>query len=158
MEYFPKPFSKQCITKILDQMNNLFYKINQKGKNFDIGIFCHIKYNNKNIPISIINNYIDNTNNISITKNDGTTVTIELGDSIYKDKIYKISIVEIKENKNNKLQFFDIDDEIYLKESEMYFKNESMYIIQYIKENDILISNGVLNYINNEEIINYLFS
>ena len=155
MKDYPKPSSKQCFTKILDQMNNLFYKINKKDEKFDIGIFCYIKYNYKKIPILIINNYIDNNNNISLTRNDGTTVTIELGDSIYKDKEYNISIVEIKETINYKIQFFDIDDEIYLKESEMFYKNESIYIIQYKNENDIFISNGVIKYINNIEMINF---
>ena len=127
MKDYPKPSSNQCFTKILEQMNNLFYKINKKEEKFDIGIFCYIKYNYKKIPILIINNYIDNNNNISVTRNDGTTVTIELGESIYKDKEYNISILEIKETINYKIQFFDIDDEIYLKESEMFYKNESIY-------------------------------
>ena len=157
MKDFPKPLSKQCITKILDQMNNLFYKINKKAEKFDIGIFCYIKYSNKKIPILIINNYLDNNdnNNISVTRNDGTTITIELEDSIYKDKEYNISIVEIKENMNYKIQFCDIDDEIYSKESEILYKNESIYIIQYKNENDIFISNGVIKYVNNKEIINF---
>ena len=60
MKNYPKPLSKQCITQILDQMNNLFYKINKKAEKFDTGIFCYIKYSNKKIPILIINNYLDN--------------------------------------------------------------------------------------------------
>ena len=37
----------------------------------------------------------------------------------------------------------------------MFYKNESIYIIQYKNENDIFISNGVINHINNKEIINF---
>ena len=156
MKDFPKPLPKQCITKILDQMNNLFYKINKKAEKFDIGIFCYIKYSNKKIPILIINNYLDNNdnNNISVTRNDGTTITIELEDSIYKDKEYNISIVEIKENMNYKIQFCDIDDEIYSKESEILYKNESIYIIQYKNENDIF----PIFKLSNNKLVGFQFS
>ena len=68
MEKFPKPVTKQITKKILDQMDTLFFKINEENKN--IGIFCNLKYKNKIVPVVIINNHMikDDYINISINK------------------------------------------------------------------------------------------
>ena len=75
MEEYPEPVTKQCTQKILYQMNNSFYKINEQDGKFDIGFFCYIKFKEKNIPIVIINRYIfdeeyDNSNIINVTINN----------------------------------------------------------------------------------------
>ena len=56
MEY-PKPITKQCQQKILEQMNEINNSICRINNNQEIGIFCNIKYNHKNIQVIIINNY-----------------------------------------------------------------------------------------------------
>ena len=47
----------------------------------------------------------------------------------------------------------EIDNKLWENESEMYFYNESIYIIQYNNKNDILISYGVIKEINNNKLI-----
>jgi hypothetical protein len=47
MEIYPEPITKQCIENILEQMNNTIYLINEQNENFESGIFCKIKYNEK---------------------------------------------------------------------------------------------------------------
>ena len=149
MEKFPKPVTKQITKKILDQMDTLFFKINEENKN--IGIFCNLKYKNKIVPVVIINNQMikDDYINISINKKKKK---IEIGDIIFKNEEYNFSVLEIKENEGDKIPFLDIDDELYLEESSMYYNNESIYVLQYINEKDIVVSYGVINHTNNSEI------
>ena len=58
MDEYPKPITNYYLTKILDQMNNSFCKINEKDGNFEIGFFCYVKIREKKIPVLIINNNI----------------------------------------------------------------------------------------------------
>jgi len=95
MEDYPSSVTKQCHETILNQMNNSFVIINEK----DIGIFIHIKYENKNIYAILINNYINNkdykdTKKIKINNKD---LVLELEDIIYKNKEDNISIIKLKE-------------------------------------------------------------
>ena len=150
MELYPKSVTKQCHKNILDQMNNSIYDIKNKKEK---GLFCYIKINHNKIPVLIINKYINNDEylnniNVSINKKD---INIEIDDIIYKDKINNISIIKIK-NDNKNIKYIEIDDKLYEKESEIYYKNESIYILQNIK-NDILVSYGIIKEINKNEII-----
>ena len=89
MEDYPEPVTKQCIKNIVDQIENLIYKINEKEGNFDIGYFCLIKSQIKIIPVIIINKFL--------TKEefDKNTITISTNNGI---KIIKLLF---KKNKNN---------------------------------------------------------
>ena len=151
MELYPKSLTKKSHQKILEQMNNSFCTIKDKK---DIGLFCYIKYNHNKIPVIIINNYINNEeylNIINIILNNKDEI-IEIDDIIYKDKINNISIIKIKNINNKNIKYIEIDDKLYEKESEIYYKNESIYILQNIK-NDILVSYGIIKEIKKNEII-----
>ena len=151
MEDYPKPVTRQCHQKILEQMNITFCKI---GLNEEIGFFCLIKYRNKkNIPVLIINNYINNKeykDKIKVIINNKEEF-IEVEDIIYKNKDNNISIVKIKNNNKN-IKYIEIDDKLYEKESEILYNKESIYIIQNIKD-DILVSYGIIKEINDNELI-----
>ena len=70
MEDYPKPVTKQCIIKILEQIDNAIYKINEKEGNYETGIFTKIKYKKKNIPVLITKSkLIEQINNNSIKIN-----------------------------------------------------------------------------------------
>ena len=150
MELYPRSVTKECHQKILEQMNNSICTIKNEK---DIGLFCYIKYNHNKIPVIIINNYINDeeySNNINIILNNKDE-TIEIDDIIYKDKINNISIIKIKK-KNINIKYIEIDDKLYGKESDVYYENESIYILQNIK-NDILVSYGIIKEIKKNEII-----
>ena len=54
----------------------------------------------------------------------------------------------------NDLHFFEIDEKLYEENSEMFYSGESIYVIQYNKEEkDFSVSYGVINDINNQDII-----
>ena len=152
---YPKPLTKGCNKKIFEQMSNHFYKINKKQGNYEIGFFCYINYNNKKIPVLMSRNNIidkkDTTINITINNN---SVALNLGEIRYYSQKYDLSIIEIKDNKNINLNFFELDEILFQKNPEMYFYKESIYIMQY-KNNDekeTLISHGIIDYIFKSEI------
>jgi len=150
MEVYPKSITKQCHIKILEQMNNSICRIKN---NNEIGLFCNIKYNYKINQVIIINSFIDNdkyTNKISVILNNKLEI-IDIDEIIYKDKIQNISIIKIKNNSNN-IKYIEMDDILYKKESEIYYNNESIYILQ-IKNEDILVSYGIIKEKNKNEII-----
>ena len=151
MSYYQKSIQKITITKILEQMENTFCKIEGKDT---IGYFCYFNYQNKNIPAIIINDDINISENktINVSINNVNKI-IKLGDKIYRNKENKISIIEIKENKKDKIKFLEFDDLLYEKEPEMLYHKELIYIIQYINQDDIFVSYSSINDINKNEII-----
>ena len=154
MKDYPNSVTRKCTKIILEQMENSLYQIKNKDGKFEICFFCHIKYKNEKIPVLVTKNQvIDNrTINVSISN---VKETIELGEIKYKNEEYDIMIIEIKENKNNNIFFLEIDDKLYEKESDMYFDQESIYIIHYNNEKNILVSYGIIHKIANSQIISY---
>ena len=161
MEEYPKPITKKRSKIILNQMNDLFYQIQGKNNNFGLGFFCKMKIKNKIIPVLMTNyrlideNYIENNNGIKI-QIKGKLITIEFNDKRFKyiSKENDLSIIVIKENKNLKLKFLEIDDLLYDKEFPLFYNKESIYIIHHDnKENEISVSYGMIKYINNFEFL-----
>ena len=143
-----RPVTKQCTKKILNQMENSFYKININDEKSLLGIFIHFKNENINIPVLIINKYIKFENII----NDDYQI-IRLGNVKYHNEEYNITILEIIENKNININYLEIDDLLYENDSEMYYSNESIYTIHYNNKNNILVSYNSIKEINNSIII-----
>ena len=99
MEDFPMPIIKQATQTILNQMNNAFYQFTDTSKKIGFGFFSHIKNQDKNIPIIIINNCLideEYNNKINILINNSVK-TLELGDTRYINEELNISIIEIKQ-------------------------------------------------------------
>ena len=152
---YPNPVTRNCTEKILEQMNNSIYRINEKEKEY--GIFCKIKSKKRNIPVLITSYQVINERNIEqynktikVSRNN-EIIDIEYGDKIYINKEYNLSIIEIKNNKKNKLYFLEIDDSLYEKNS--YYYEESIYIIHYDNQNEMFVSYGILNDIKEEELL-----
>ena len=70
MKVYPEPLSQTCLKKILTQTNNSIYQIyrNDGKTKLGIGFFCYIKYEKKEIPVAIINNYEFNKEDIDSIK------------------------------------------------------------------------------------------
>ena len=151
MNDYPKPVTFQCAEKLLYHMNNSLYKIVENNNEFQICFFCHIKYKNENIPVIVANGII-NKNKIKISINNEIKA-VEFENVKYINKDHNLSIIQIKNNKDNKINFLDIDDNLYQKNSELNFNNETIYNIIYNNENDISVSYGVIKEINISEIV-----
>ena len=117
-----------------------------------LGFFCHINYKNETIPVIIINNYNIHSDIIYISKTNNDKIAIELGDAKYTNEEYNILILEIKQNPNYNFPFVDIDDDIYLNDSIMYYYKKPIYIIQHINDNETLLSYDIFNDINKKHI------
>ena len=131
----PKSVSEKCTEKILQQMKKSFYKIfkNDGKTKLGLGFFSHIKYDNRYIPVLIMNSlelYYENIDTIKVFQNN-VEKEIKLGDIKIKNRALNIIVIEIKEEQKNRIYFLKIDERLYIKDSEYLFENESIYIIQY---------------------------
>ena len=155
MERYLKPITKPCIKKISEQMENYFYRINKKEGKYEIGYFIKIKDKNKNYLALITNsNVLDDIDNNSLKiVIENVPKLIELGNIRYEDKKYRKAIIEIKNNNDIKY-YFEIDNNTYKSEEEinMNYNKESIYIIQYDNNNNILLSYGIINGVCDNEI------
>ena len=155
MENYPIPVTKQGTKKILDQMNNLIYKFYLKEGKSILGFFYNIQNENQNIPVVIINDFLTNeknNNKIQFSLNNQIK-TIELGDIRYKNKNFNISIIEIKENNlDENINYLEMDNYLYNQEYEMYYKKDSIYIIQYENLENVSVSYGLIDNIYKTQI------
>ena len=160
MDDYPKSISKRRTKIIYDQMNGSFYKIIGANNKYGIGVFCKIIMNNKDILVLMTNyhlideDYIENNSGIRIKINN-ELIHIKFGDKRlnYINKEYDLSIIEIKENKKIKINYLEIDESLYDKESTIISKNETIYILHHNnnKENEISVSYGIIRFFNNNE-------
>ena len=155
MVNYPKPATKQCTKKILEQINDSFYTIKEIDNKFGTCFFSYIKFKDKTIPVMISNyqiiRYLPNNKKIKISDNK-KSIFVEFDKAKYINKKYNLSIIQIKENKKNKINYIELDDYLYEEQLEINFTNESIYTINYNNEKDISISYGIINNINNFEI------
>ena len=155
MEDFPTPITKQATQTILNQMNNAFYQFTDTSKKIGFGFFSHIKNQDKNIPIIIINGYlidVEYNDKINILINNSVK-TLELGDTRYINEELNISIIEIKQNENNNFYFLDIDDILFENDYENNYYKKSNYILQINDVDNIFVSYGLLKGMNKTEFI-----
>ena len=157
MDNYPKQVTKQCTEKILEQMNNAIYKINENNGKFEIGFFCLIKHQSEKIPVLMINKYIKDedkefSSSIKVSINDKDEL-LEIA-YLYRNKTYKITIIVLKKIENLNINFLDIDDELCDEESEMYYIKISIYIIQWNNMKDTSVSYGVIKNVK-ESLIQY---
>ena len=131
--------------------NNFIYKIKEKDDNYSNGFFCVFKYQNKNIPVVIINNNIIKEDIINVLINDEIK-TIKLGNRgiIYNE--YNISIIEIEKNMDYNINYLELDNNIYKNDSEINYYKESIYIINYNNDKDISVTYGIIKDINKSQL------
>ena len=153
MNKYPQSISEECTRKILNQMENSIYLIKGKEKELNLGFFCHIKYNNKDIPVlitsyQIINErYLSNNDKINIINNK-EIIEINFGKAKYLNKELDLSVIEIKENEL--IKFLEIDNNLYEKEiSEFCNIKDTIYILHYNNKKEKSVSYGVINNFNN---------
>ena len=116
----------------MDYLDNSIYQIKGYEDKYGIGFFCSLKCHDKNLFVLITNyqiindNYLKNYNYIDVLINQ-KLIRIGFNLIYYLDKHLDLSVVEIKENKAIKI--LELDEDIYMEESEIYLNKESIYII-----------------------------
>ena len=182
IESCPSSVTLEGTEKILYQMNNCVCRINDRVKG--TGFFTKIPFQSKLLPVLITNNHVINAEDI---KSNKTLIIYLSKDKNEKsDKKYKkikidknrlrytnekddVTIIEIKE-KEDKINnaYLELDDDIidFFKSNEDeetnylndIYSNQSIYIPNYQKGKDIVVSYGQIPKLNNEsetEIIYY---
>ena len=135
----------------MDYLDNSIYQIKGYEDKYGIGFFCSLKCHDKNLFVLITNyqiindNYLKNYNYIDVLINQ-KLIRIGFNLIYYLDKHLDLSVVEIKENKAIKI--LELDEDIYMEESEIYLNKESIYII-----NDNSVSYSIINNITKYEFI-----
>ena len=170
----PEPVSLKGTKNIIYQMNNCVCKIYNKGEG--TGFFTKIPFKFKLLPVLITNNHVIDINDIINNKiisiylnNDKEEKTIRIDNNRlrYTNEKLDITIIEIKENKDNlNNKYIELDDRIikYFKSNKNVepnnlnniYSNKSIYIPNYQEDNkDIMVSYGKPPQLNKSEIIHY---
>ena len=169
----PEPVSIKGMKNILYQMNNCICKIYNKGEGN--GFFTKIPFKSKLLPVLITNSHLIGVNDIKNNKaitiyinNDQKLKTINIDKSRlrYTNEKLDITIIEINEMKDNlNNNYLELDENVlnYAKEVQKikplflndYYSNKSIYIPNYQKEKDIVVSYGKSPLINKDKIKHY---
>ena len=155
----PVPIDISRTKIILDQMINCICKIKIKDA-FGTGFFCEIPFNNNQSTIKVLMtncHVLDDINycinkELNIFLNDDKEIKIiNLGieRKTYFNTQYDIAIIELKESDNINY-FLELDDNLF--EYGEFYKDASLYILQYPFGDKAQVSYGKLIDINSYEI------
>ena len=156
------PIPKEDIIRIYNLMETCVCKIH-KNNEYGTGFFIKINYKSNLMPVLITNNHVlskkDLIINESITislNNENEFKQLKIDDSrlYFTDKERDITIIEIKEERDNINTFLELDDKLnneYELYKDIYLKN-SVYIINYPKGNNLKLSFGSIANIKKEKI------
>ena len=159
----PNSISIEETEQILLQMKYCVCKIHKENGVIGNGFFSNIMYNNNLLQFLVTTNKILNNEDIQtdkiieITFNDNKEhrkITIDNSRKKYTNPALNITFIEIKKNKDNINYFLDIDNDVYKEKNvlKILFKKKSLYILHYPKGNNIKVSYGLSNDINNYNI------
>jgi len=157
IESSPIPVTIQNTETILSQMKNSICKIYKCN---GTGFFCNIIFQNFDFKALITNyhvinkKYIEDNKIIKISLNDEKEKKdIELDKRrIYFNDKYDITIIEIKNSDKIKVNYLKIDEKIFEDNSELYYENESIYILHYPNQDKASVSYGTIKKIENGNI------
>ncbi len=148
--------------KILYQMKYCICNIKVKGAS-GTGFFCMIPIENKKMVCLITSyqllneKYFNNNNKINILYNDykeAKEINIDKERIKYFNKKYDITIIEIlKSDEIN--NYLELDDNLFKKEIKIFYEEKTIYSIQYPQGNNISVSYGILNNIDENYIFNH---
>ena len=135
---------------ILKQMKNCICKIYKAN---GTGFFCYIPFENKKLRVMVTNyhvideDFIKENNIIKISLNDDfqdKNINLKIERNIYFNKEYDITMIELNDT-DNIYNYLEIDENLFKDHSEIiYESNNSIYIIQYPRNDKASVSYGLL--------------
>ena len=152
----PYPFSIEQTETILNQMKKSVCKICQPHK-IATGFFCKIPYYEKNLTVLITNNHVIDQNYYNNNKeiilscfNDKNIYTLDLKKrrNYLFSKKYDTTIIEIFKDEVKGVEFLELDYNINAKNYNKTLVGNTLYIIQYINGENVVVSYGLFK---NEE-------
>ena len=160
LDNYPDPISVEGTTKILEQMKTCACLIYKKKGGKATGFFCNIFYEKLKIPVLMTNHhvieedYIKKYKSINLSVNgDKEPKNIKITENrvYYSNKDYDTTIIELFAEKDNISNFLEIDDKLFYEDSENFYENESLYVIQYPNQK-LSVSYGKLKEIQGYEL------
>jgi len=149
------PISIEGIEQILFQMKNCICKIYKNEDKIGVGFFCKIPFKDNFLNILVTNSSILNENDLKGEKNiiinisnnkKGKNIKIDSSRIKFTDPKLGLTFIEIRPIEDDIHYFLDIDNLNYDKNiSEKAYTNNSIYILHYLKENNVNISYGSSN-------------
>ena len=151
-------------TLFLDQIKNNICKIISSDKKIGTGFFCQISFpqSSSSIKVLITNNHVLADNDITPEKNiqlilyNEQSANLSIGDSrkIYTDKLFDITIIEIKSEDNLNIgdQLLKIDEQVIDDNAirNNIFKDKSVYLCDFSNK-EIICSVGLVQEISSND-------
>ena len=144
---------------ILNQMKNSICKIRINQTN-GTGFFCKIPYENNTMNVLMTNyhilneKYYNQNEELDLFINDDTDVRIinlKIKRITYFNEVFDLTLIELKEGDNIN-NYLELDDNLFKNEIKAFYRNISIYVLQYPLGNNAAVSYGLSNGINNYEI------
>ena len=158
LENYPKWVSLETTEEIIKQMKTKICKIYLKNGIKGTGFFCKISLLNQNNKLNVLitNNHIINEEIIKgkeiIIKINNKSKRIELDNRIkYTNKEYDVTIIEIKKEDEINCEYFENEINNFNEEN----NKESIYILHYPGNENISVSYGIINVINQKKNMNF---
>ena len=136
---------------ILEQLMNCICKIKMNGE-FGTGFFYKIPYKKETLKVFMTNYHVldeksfEENQNLNLLLNDEKEILkldLEIERKTYLNKDYDITIIELKdEDKIN--NYLELDDNLFQDNSEIIYKDKSIYILQYPNGQNACVSFGLL--------------
>ena len=152
----------EALKFLIPKTEKCICKIKCKDGSNGTGFFCNIPDRWDIFKVLMTNHHVLNKEDILIGKkihfsinNDKTDYEIEIDESrkIYTNDEYDITILEIKKyDKLDKIDFFEIDNQIFDENSNEIFKNINIYLFHYPKGKQLEYSIGLIKSIDDYTI------
>ena len=155
----PDPITISGTKTILEQMINCVCKIKINSVN-GTGFFCRIPFEQNMMNFFMTNYHILN----EISYNENKSINLFLNDDqelkvidlkikrqTYFNKDYDIALIELKETDNIN-DYLELDDKLFKEETKAYFKDISIYALQYPYGKTASVSYGLISDIDKYEI------
>ena len=163
----PKSISFEILKIIIPKTETCICKIECIDGGHGTGLFCNIPYGWNILKALMTNNHVLSKDDISIGKkiifsinNEMIYYEIKIDESRknYTNEKYEITIIELKENHNlEKIQFLDIDSQIFKEDPYTIFINKQIYLSHYPKGKQMEYSMGLIKNIDEDNYtIRYL--
>ena len=158
LEHFPTPLSIEQTEIILEQMKTSVCKIHPEKGLKGTGFFCKIPFpDDKNLLTVLITNhhiinedYINTKKKITVSlykdkngKEENKTIYTK-DKKTFSNKDYDITIIEIKQDKEDIKDFLTLDINLMNDNCENTYVGKSLYILGYPKSKQIKVSYGSL--------------
>ena len=155
----PKPMSLEELMKLCDLRKNIC-KIYCKDGCHGTGFFCKIPNDWNDLRVLMTNHHVLNLDDIQpgqtikfSLENDSKehNILIDNTRKTYTNKIYDLTIIEIKKEDKIENSYFDLDQLIFKENSYSLLRNHQIYLLHYPNGEKLYISNGQIKSINEDE-------